>query len=64
MTFKFLYTLTYVQEMIVELLYICNTTKAQSSFSSEKTSPKDHLKYKTSAASLQQPIKVSTSKVR
>ena len=32
MTFKFLYTL-YVQEM----LYICNTTKAQSSFSSEKT---------------------------
>ena len=32
MTFKFLYTLC-VQEM----LYICNTTKAQSSFSSEKT---------------------------
>ena len=32
MTFKFLYTLC-VQEM----LYICNTTKAQSSFSPEKT---------------------------
>ena len=32
MIFKFLYTLC-VQEM----LYICNTTKAQSSFSSEKT---------------------------
>ena len=32
MNFKFLYSLC-VQEMI----YICNTTKAQSSFSSEKT---------------------------
>ena len=32
MTFKFLYTLVHK-----EMLYICNTTKAQSSFSSEKT---------------------------
>ena len=32
MTFKFLYTLVHK-----EILYICNTTKAQSSFSSEKT---------------------------
>ena len=32
MTFKFLYTLAHK-----EMLYICNTTKAQSSFSPEKT---------------------------
>ena len=57
MTFKFLYTLG-VQEM----LYICNTTKAQSSFSSEKTERPP--KVQTSTTSLQQLITVSTSKVR
>ena len=40
MTFKFLYTLC-VQEM----LYICNTTKAQSSFSSEKTERPPKVQY-------------------
>ena len=40
MTFKFLYTLC-VQEM----LYICNTTKAQSSFSSEKTERPPEVQY-------------------
>ena len=57
MTFKFLYTLC-VQEM----LHICNTTKAQSSFSSEEQ--KDHPKYQTSAASLQKLTTAPTSKVR
>ena len=57
MTFKFLYTLC-VQEM----LYMCNTIKAQSSFSSEKTETLP--KAQTSATSLQQHTTVSTSKVR
>ena len=56
MTFKFLYTLC-VQEM----LYICNTTKAQSSFSSEKKERPPEVQ--TSATSLQQLTTV-TSKVR
>ena len=55
MTFKCLYTLC-VQEM----LYICNTTKAQSSFPSEKTERPP--KYKTSAGSLQQLTTAPTSK--